>query len=160
MLSVVSDSLWHHRLSPPGSSVHGILQARILQWEAIPFSRGSSWPRDQIHVSCNARGFFTIWAIWEAQIWPCKSTKAGGDRDDRGRDGWMASPTQWTWVWASSRRWWRRGKPGALQFMGSQRVRHNWVTEQQQQKVKDVSLLHTIQRDLKTDHRLECKLKR
>ena len=47
-------------------------------------------------------------------------------------DGWMASPTQWTWIWASSGRWWRTGKPGVLQFMGSQRVGHNWVTEQQQ----------------------------
>ena len=44
-------------------------------------------------------------------------------------DGWMASPTQWTWVWASSRSWWRTRKPGMLQSMGSQRVEHNWVTE-------------------------------
>ena len=50
---------------------------------------------------------------------------------DRGWDGWMASPTQWTWVWASSRRWWRTGKPGMLQSMGAQRVGHDWVTEQQ-----------------------------
>jgi len=41
----------------------------------------------------------------------------------------MASPTQWTWVWASSGIWWRTEKPGVLQSMGSQRVRHNWVTE-------------------------------
>ena len=46
-------------------------------------------------------------------------------------DGWMASPTQWTWVRASSGRWWRTGKPGVLQSTGSQRVRHNWGTEQQ-----------------------------
>ena len=84
MLSVVSDSFRPHRLSPPGSFVHGILQARILQWEAITFSRGSSWPRYQIQVSCNAGGFFTIWAIWEAQIWPCRGTKAG-----RRRKGWQ-----------------------------------------------------------------------
>ena len=45
----------------------------------------------------------------------------------------MASLLQWTWVWASSRRWWRTGKPGILQSMGLQRVRHNWPTEQQQQ---------------------------
>ena len=45
--------------SPPGSSVRGILQARILEWVAIPFSRGSSWPRDRTHVSCIA-GRFTI----------------------------------------------------------------------------------------------------
>ena len=48
--------------SPPGSSIHGILQARILEWIAIPFSRGSSWPRDQTQVSCTAGRFFTIWA--------------------------------------------------------------------------------------------------
>ena len=50
--------------------------------------------------------------------------------DDRGRDGWMASPTQWTWVWANSERWWRTGKPGMLQSLGSQRVGQNWATEQ------------------------------
>ena len=48
--------------SPPGSSVHGILQAKILEWGAIPFSRGSSWPRDRTCVSCIAGRFFTIWA--------------------------------------------------------------------------------------------------
>ena len=45
-------------------------------------------------------------------------------------NGWMASPTQWTWIWASSGRWWRTGKPGVLQSMGSQKVGHEWVTEQ------------------------------
>ena len=51
--------------SPPGFSVHGILQARILEWVAICFSRGSSWPRDQTQVSCIAGRFFTIWATRE-----------------------------------------------------------------------------------------------
>ena len=51
--------------------------------------------------------------------------------DDRGWDGWMASPIQWTWTWANSRRWWGTGKPGVLQSMRSQRVRHDWATEQQ-----------------------------
>ena len=55
-------------------------------------------------------------------------------RKDRGWDGWMASPTQWTWVWASPRRWWRTGKPGVLQSTGSQRIRHDWATEQQKRK--------------------------
>ena len=50
-------------------------------------------------------------------------------RDDSGWDGWMASLTQWTWVWASSVRWWWAGKPGVLQSMGLQRVGHVWVTE-------------------------------
>ena len=52
--------------SLPGSSVHGILKARILEWVAIPFSRGSSWPRDQTQVSCIAGRCFTIWATREA----------------------------------------------------------------------------------------------
>ena len=52
-----------------------------------------------------------------------------GEGDDRGWEGWMASPTQWTLVWASSGSWWWTGKPGMLQSMGSQRVRHDWVTE-------------------------------
>ena len=55
--------------SPPDASVHGILQARMLEWEcvAISFSRGSSWPRDQTRVSCIAGTFFTMWATREAQ---------------------------------------------------------------------------------------------
>ena len=53
----------------------------------------------------------------------------GGERNNRGWDGWMAPPTQWTWVWVSSWSWWWTRKPGVLQSMGSQRVRHNWATE-------------------------------
>ena len=60
---------------------------------------------------------------------PWERLKAGGDGDDRGWDVWMASPTRWTWVWVSSGSWWWTGKPGVLQFMGSQRVGHDWVTE-------------------------------
>ena len=53
--------------SPSGSSVHGILQARILEWVAVLFSRGSSKPRAQTHESCVAGGFFTSWATRETQ---------------------------------------------------------------------------------------------
>ena len=55
-----------------------------------------------------------------------------GEEDNRGWNDWMTLPTQWTWVWASSERWWRTGKPGVLQSIGLQRAGHNWVTEQQQ----------------------------
>ena len=55
--------------------------------------------------------------------------KVGGEGDDRGWDGWMASLTWWTWVWVGSRSWWWTGKPGMLQSIGSQRVRHDLVTE-------------------------------
>ena len=54
--------------SLPGSSVHGISQARTLEWVAIPFSRGPSWSRDQTQVSCTAGGFFTLWATREAPL--------------------------------------------------------------------------------------------
>ena len=64
--SVVSNSYDPMDCSPQGSSVHGILQARILEWVAIPFSRGSSWPRFQTRVSCVAARFFTVWATREA----------------------------------------------------------------------------------------------
>ena len=55
-----------------------------------------------------------------------------GEGDNRGWDGWVTSPTQRTWVRASSGRWWRTEKPGMLQSLGSQRVRHDWATQQQQ----------------------------
>ena len=54
---------------------------------------------------------------------------AGGEGDDRGWDGWMASPTQWTWVWVNSGSWWWTGRTGMLRLMGSQRVGHDWATE-------------------------------
>ena len=56
-------------------------------------------------------------------------TQAGGEGDNRGWDDWMASPTWWMWVWVNSRSWWWTGSPGMLQFMGSQRVGHDWATE-------------------------------
>ena len=55
--------------------------------------------------------------------------RAGGEVDDRGWDGWMASLTQWTWVWVNSGSWWWTRRLDVLWFMGSQRVRHDWVTE-------------------------------
>ena len=61
--------------------------------------------------------------------WCWERFKAGGEGHDRGWDGWLASPTQWTWVWASFWSWWWTGRPGGLQSMGSQRVGLNWGTE-------------------------------
>ena len=76
------------------------------------------------------------WATWWEEVthlkrpWCCwERLKAGGEWDNRGWDGWMASPTQWTSVWVGSGSWWWTGKPGVLQSMASQRVGHKWVTE-------------------------------
>ena len=68
--------------------------------------------------------------------WCWERLKAGAEGDDRGWDGWMASLTQWTWVWANSGRWWRAGKPDVLQSIVSQRLRHDWAAESQQQRVQ------------------------
>ena len=67
------------------------------------------------------------WLIWRPWFW--ERLRAGKEGDDKGWDGWMASLTQWTWVWVDSRSSWWTGKPGMLQFMRSQRVRHDWATE-------------------------------
>ena len=71
--------------------------------------------------------------------WCWARLKAEGEGNNRGWDGWMASPTRWTWVCASSRRWWRTGRPGVLQSMGSQRAGHDWVTELN--KLNQISIL-------------------
>ena len=113
---VMSSSLGPIDCSLSVSSVHGILQARLLEWVAIHFFRGSSWPRDWIWVSCIAGRFFTIWAtrVSIKQMLPLH---------------WVGEAIQQTWVWVNSRSWWWTGRPGMLQFMGSQRVGHDWATE-------------------------------
>ena len=61
------------------------------------------------------------------QCW--ERLRAGGKGDNKGWDGWMASPTQWTWVWVDPGSWWWTGRPGVLWFMGLQRAGHDWATE-------------------------------
>ena len=63
------------------------------------------------------------------RLWCWEGLGAGGEGDDRGWDSWMASPTQWTWVWVNSSSWWWTGRPGLVQFMESQRIGHNWAIE-------------------------------
>ena len=69
---------------------------------------------------------------FKKRSWCWERLRGGGEEGDRRWDGWMASPIQWIWVWANSGRWWRTGKPGMLQSMGLQRIRHDSVNEQQQ----------------------------
>ena len=69
---------------------------------------------------------------WE-RPW-CRERLKAREGNNSGWDDWMASPTQWAWVWANSRRWWKIGKSGVLQSMGSQRVGHDLTAQQQQQE--------------------------
>ena len=68
------------------------------------------------------------WLIWKDPD-AVKDWGREGEGDGRGWDGWMASPTQGTWVWVDYGSWWWTGRPGVLQFMGLQRVGHDWATE-------------------------------
>ena len=191
--------------SLPGSSVHGIFQARVLEWGAIAFS--DDQPRQHIKkqrhyfankgpssqgygfsvvmygceswtikkAECRRIDAFELWCWrrllrvpWTARrsnqsilkeispgcslvglmlklklqyfghlMWRADSSektlmlrlKVGGEGHDRRWDSWMASLTQWMWVWVNSGSWWWTGRPGVLQSMGSQRVRHDWATE-------------------------------
>ena len=81
-----------------------------------------SWSSNPLATGCEE---LTYWK----RPWCWERLKAGGEGDIIAWDGWIASPTQWIWVWTSSGGWWWTGKPGVLQPMGSQRVIYDWVTE-------------------------------
>ena len=81
-----------------------------------------SWNSSTLATSCQE---LTHWK----RLWGWEGLGAGGEGDNRGWNGWMASLTRWMWVWVNSGSWWWTGKPGVLQFMGSQRVGHDWATE-------------------------------
>ena len=81
-----------------------------------------SWNSNTLATWCNELTHLKRPWCWER-------LKAGGEGDDRGWDGWMASLTQWTWVCVNSESWWWTGKPGILHSMGLQRVGRDWVTE-------------------------------
>ena len=97
----------HPKQISPGCSLEGLMLKLKLQYFC--------------HLMQNVESLVRPWC-WEG-------FGAGGEGDDRGWDGWMASPTRWTWVWVNSGSWWGTGRPGVLRFMGSQRVGHDWATE-------------------------------
>ena len=74
-------------------------------------------------------------------LWLWERLRAKGEGGGRGWDGWTASLTQCIWIWASSWRRWRTGKPGVLQFMGLQRVGRDLVTEQQQNSFNSIFII-------------------
>ena len=81
-----------------------------------------SWNSNTLVTWCKKLTHLKIPWCWER-------LRAGGEGDDRAWNGWMASLTQWTWVWVNSRSWWWTGRPGVLQSMGWQTVGHNWETD-------------------------------
>ena len=91
----------------PGISLGGMMLKLKLQYLATSCKELTHWKR----------------------LWCWEGLGAGGVRDDRGWDGWMASPTRCTIVWVNSGSWWWTGRPGVLWFMESQRVTHDWATD-------------------------------
>ena len=81
-----------------------------------------SWSSNTLATWCEKPTHWKRPQFWER-------LRAGGEGDDRGWNGWMASLTQWTWVWVNFGSWWWTGRPGVLPSMGSQRVKHYWATE-------------------------------
>ena len=121
----VSDSLQPMDFSPPASSVHGILQTRILEWVAIPFSRGSSQPRDQTWVSHIADRFFVIWATREDVAGKiCLQCRKPGFDPWVGKIPWKREwqPTQVLPGESHGQKAWQ------ATVFGSQRVGHDWKT--------------------------------
>ena len=90
--------------------------------EISPGCSCRSWNSSTLATSCEE---LTHWK----RPWCWEGLGAGDEGDDRGWDGWMASPTRWAWIWVNSRSWWWTGRPGVLWSMGLQRGRHNWATE-------------------------------
>ena len=88
----------------PGCSLEGMMLKLKLQSLATSCEELTHWNR----------------------LWCWEGLGTGGEGDDRGWDGWIASPTLWTWVWVNSGSWWWTGKPGVLWFMGSQRIGHDF----------------------------------
>ena len=119
-------------------TVYGVLKARILKWFATPFSSGLcfvlEYSLEGLMLKLKLQYFSHL--MWRAnsleKTLKLEKTEGMRRRSDKGWDGWMASSPQWTWVWEDSGRYWRTGKYGVLQSLGSQRVGHDWVTEQQQ----------------------------
>jgi len=127
--------------SMPGFPVlHYLLKFAKIHVHWVSARRSNQSILKEIHPGCSLEGLmlklklrYFGYLMWRAdsfeRSWCWERLKAGGEGDNRGWDGWMTSPTQWTWVWVNSGSWWWTGRSGVLRFMGSQRVRHNWETE-------------------------------
>ena len=109
-------------------------------WESLGLQGDPTSPSWRSDLGVHRKDWCWSWnsntlATWCKKLthwkrpWCWERLRAGGEEDDRGWDGWMASLTQWTWVWVDSTSGWWTGRPGVLLFMGSQRVRHDWATE-------------------------------
>ena len=109
-------------------------------WESLWLQgdqTSQSWRKSVLNIHCKDWCWSwtsNTWATWckkltrLKRLWCWERLRAGGEGDNRGWDGWMASLTRWAWVWVDSGSWGWTGRPGVLRFMGSPRVGHDWAT--------------------------------
>ena len=127
---------WRRLLRAPWTARRSALGVLWKEWCL-------SWNSSTLATSCEE---LTHWK----RLWCWEGLGARGEGDDRGWDGWMASPTQWTCIWVNSRSWWWTGSPGVLQFMGSQRVWQDWATELNWTILSSNSTCRSKPKELKT----------
>ena len=107
---------------------------------------GNGWVLSYHHTQMIFLNYLAIWVYCTVKRpWCWERLKVGGEGDDRGWDGWMASLTQWTWVWVNSGSWWWTGGPGVLRSMGLQRVRHDWATDLKWTEISNRQILSVSQ---------------
>ena len=126
--------LWLAETSSLKEYHHGNIKKRLMCKEIQPVHSEGDQPWDFFGGNDAEAETLVLWPphakSWLiGKDWCWEGLGAGGEGDNRGWDGWMASLTRWTWVWMNSRSLWRTRRPGVLGFMGSQRVGHDWATE-------------------------------
>ena len=113
---------WRRLLRVPCIAIKPVHPKGNQSWIFIGRTDAEAWNSNTLATWCEELTHLKRPWWWER-------LKAGGEGDDRGWDCWMASPTRRTCIWVNSRSWWWTGRPGVLQFMGSQRVGHDGATE-------------------------------
>ena len=123
------------------AAIHGVTKSRTwlseLNWterrsnQSILKEIGPGCSLEEMMLKLKFQYFgHLMWRIDSLErLWCWEGLGAGGKGDDRGWDSWMAWLTRWTWIWVNSGSWRWTGRPGVLQFLGLQRVGHDWVTE-------------------------------
>ena len=119
---------------PPSIRVFSNESTLRMRWPKYWSFSSNISPSNEHPEWCWSWNSNTLATWWEElthwkRPWCWEGLGAGEEGDDRGWNGWMASPIRWTWVWVNSGSWWWTGRPGVLRLMGSQRVGHNWATE-------------------------------
>ena len=130
-LTLYKKQCWRRLLRVPWTARRS--NRSILEEISLEYSLGGLMLKPSTNTLATWCEGLTYWK----KPWCWERLRSGREEEDRGWDGWMASPTQWTWVWANSRRWWRTGKPSVLQ---SHEVSKSW-TQLNNDKKKQISLL-------------------